>query len=474
MRLSFITAKTIKSIILFNGMIGIIYGKSIDFYNLLGGNSVLISCFGFYDIISATIDGLNNLLIIYDSNNKIILYNLKLNIARVNSNECYPIYKIDTFPEDEFSGKKNTGNKKKNFEIEQNKKENYFNSMKKLYKLEIFKNFLILVKNNKYILIMDLNFSNKNPENNHVVFYREYLLNIKLNKDKLNLSDLVINNAKLRSEYFSEYNNELMKVSNVDKNDILFLLKISDFDLLLINFSIEKFIEKNFLLIQEYKIPTSNFIKDNNMSIDSTEEDEESKKINLNFFNLNTTKITENILKNDSKILSGNKLKENNYKNNFYYKIIYSNVDNIILYSGAIFIVFVFTITLKFYFIKKNEEKMKFLKFKIEKLEKKNLDQIVDNAELLGQEDKISGGKLNGKEKERDINKLLNIFKNKDDDKTEVNKIKSKFLNMKNYSKSEEEDMEEFCKENKYIPNMKKQNKNVKKYIKGECEKVQK
>lgn len=406
--------KTINTLFINNGILGVIYGKTIDFFNLLGGNSVLISCLGYNTILNAVVDNLNNMLIIYDTSNNIIFYDLKLSISRVSNNECYPIYRLDTFP---IKSIENISNDNKKISDDEDE-DKYFTSINDVIEMQIFKNLMFLMKGNKYLIVLDLAFNQKNPELEKVTYYREYLINTNYNKQKLKSFSKILNDIEKRDNYMDNLNEILFKIALINKNDIYILSKTSNFDMSLFRFSKENFSTKNFYLTKDYFESKVNYLDSNQMQeyplLNIERDDHGSKKMNINnddminynIFNLKTAKIKEDFFYTNRersliRMSSLPRKKLNNsidefhveekysLKNNLYYRIFYSNINSIFLYSLVILFVIIFCFFLNLYYKKKKEEKERMIKEKMEELQKLNLDKLKGKTNLFENEDNL-------------------------------------------------------------------------------------
>ncbi len=500
MRLSFTLSKTINTLFINDGILGVIYGKNIDFLNLLGGNSVLITCFGYNTILNAVMDNLNNLLITYDSAGNIVFYDIKLSISRVNSNECYPMRKINTFP---IFNENNKSHLSKNFEIKENninvKKKNidYFYSIKYSIQIEIFKNILFLMKENKYLLVLDLTFNQKNPDIENIIHYKEFLINSNLSKKRLDVFSMVSKNVIKREHYVDFNNDKIFKFCVINKQDIFILSKMSDFDLNLFTFSKENFLKKNTFLPMEYFYPYFYYLNKENKenyhlhesinvnknNFELGEKMDKNDLIGLNIFNLNITKIKEEYLfeENGKYILKMGNPKvnftnlyddsinikyideSNSYlKNNIYYKLFYSNITSIVVYSSAIIIVFIFTFVLRLYYTKKQEEKKEIIKQKMEELQELNLKKLKGNTNLFDNNDNLDNRINKSKNSTKKVNiEKKNISKNK-------KKLRNSLLNIKEVSYSSEEEGDDFSQEDNVDFELTNEKTNVRKYIKKE------
>lgn len=479
MRLSFTLPRAINNLFLTNGMIGAVYGKNVDFYNLLGGNAVLISCFGSNIVLTAVADNQNNLLITYDSANNLVFYYLKLSISRVSTNECYPIYRIKRFiPSSSFGMNRNNNlneadagaeaiNKKKYYSsvndsgLLESQQISYFANVKKNVKIEIFKNFLFLMQGNEYLLVLDLNFSRKNAEIENVVYYREFLINVKLSSNKLKYAERSSVSGYNRNAYISEYNNEaLFKINIVNKFEIFLLLQISDFDLFLANFSAEDFSSKNVLLTKDYFHHSNinnitNFIdfkRFSHINASTFKNLFADDFVDLNVFNLDVDKLNKsdyfafdeyydssygsnqdnNSINNKYKNAKSHKNRysseysdsssDNPLKNNLYYRIFYTNIDSVLLYGVVIIIAIIFTFFLRIFYNKKKAEREALMQKKVEEAQSKNLSEIKAKADLFKTEETLlnnSNGSNNNNItkdskniKTEEINKLINVIKN--------------------------------------------------------------
>jgi len=454
MRLSFTLKKPINSLFINNGIIGVINGKAIDFFNLLGGNSVLITCNGYNNIINSVVDNVNNLLITYDSSQNIIFYDLKLSISRVTTNECYPIYKLNIFSIYQ-KNKRNVSNNIENFSISSsnsNYKNNYFNPHKDNLKMEIFKNILLVMNGNKYLLAIDLNFNQKNPEIERVIYYREFLINTYVEKNKIDFFSQNLKNIKKRKNYISTINDEIFKITFINKDEILILTRISNYDFCLISFSKEKFSNKNFYLSKEYLNSISKTIPnilDDNKNVKNHQKQEkleENKSFSFNynftsfdFFTINSTKIKDDLLEiiDENIFLVPNRIKNkiiNNASSNEYftednyYKLVFSKLDTILIYFIVIILVIIFTFCLRKYFNKQREEKGKLFKEKIEELHKLNLNNFTEkNSFFEKNEIFINKNRLeNDKKLNKNTNDIsniksgINIKKNDDKNKMKI------------------------------------------------------
>jgi hypothetical protein len=136
--------KSIDNIFLTTGIIGIVSGNEAIFLNVLGGNAVLLQCLTFSNILKAVYDSSNNFLFIIDEDMQLLVYNVKLSIAKYINNECSFLYKFKL---------------PKIFEYE---------SLK--INMEINKNILLITIENRYILILDLNLNEKG------LIFNEFLL----------------------------------------------------------------------------------------------------------------------------------------------------------------------------------------------------------------------------------------------------------------------------------------------------------
>lgn len=512
MRLSFTLNKQVNTLFINNGVLGVIYGKTIDFFNLLGGNSVLISCFGYNTIQSAVVDNLNNILITYDTANNIIFYDLKLSISRVSSNECYPIYRLETLPIDDFNNKNYKSiNENPVIYNENEEKEEYFSSTKDVIGMQIFKNYLILMKGNKYLIVLDLTFNQKNPEIEKVIHYKEFLLNANFENSKIKAFTQIKNKIEKRDIYMDSFYDELFKVTLINKNEIYIISKLSNFDLGLFSFSKENFSLKNFFLTKDYfestHVPLTDYEIEEYPLIRKNKEDLISTKkninindlINYNFFNLNISKIkvdylqTQNgnlILKQSNTLLNKKhpynstesyyEAEKSSFKNNLYYKLFYSNVNSVVLYGFVILAVIIFCFLLRLYYNKMKEENERLIKEKMEELQKLNLNKLKGRTDLFGNEENlinknVDSVKIESTKSKMDENNKINTNQTQ----TEKNdfleaQIKSSFMNINKKNKSSDEDsLDDLSnKENKFVPDSIDAKASIKYFINREKNKL--
>lgn len=100
--LSLITAihlhKTITHVKVIQGILFVCEGNKIYTFNSLGGNSILVQCDTFYNIVDITYDFINGLVFIIDSMKHLVILSTKLTITKPQDNECRVIYRF-TLPD---------------------------------------------------------------------------------------------------------------------------------------------------------------------------------------------------------------------------------------------------------------------------------------------------------------------------------------------------------------------------------------
>ena len=100
--LSSITAihlhKTISKVKVIQGILFVCEGNKIYTFNSLGGNSILVQCETFYNIVDINYDFINGLVFIIDEMKHLVILSTKLTITKPQDNECRVIYRF-TFPE---------------------------------------------------------------------------------------------------------------------------------------------------------------------------------------------------------------------------------------------------------------------------------------------------------------------------------------------------------------------------------------
>ena len=100
--LSLITAihlhKTITHVKVIQGILFVCEGNKIYTFNSLGGNSILVQCDTFYNIVDITYDFINGLVFIIDSHKHLVILSTKLTITKPQDNECRVIYRF-TLPD---------------------------------------------------------------------------------------------------------------------------------------------------------------------------------------------------------------------------------------------------------------------------------------------------------------------------------------------------------------------------------------
>ena len=100
--LSLITAihlhKTITHVKVIQGILFVCEGNKIHTFNSLGGNSILVQCDTFYNIVDITYDFINGLVFIIDSMKHLVILSTKLTITKPQDNECRVIYRF-TLPD---------------------------------------------------------------------------------------------------------------------------------------------------------------------------------------------------------------------------------------------------------------------------------------------------------------------------------------------------------------------------------------
>lgn len=152
MRASISLYRTVDNVFIFGGILGVINENNIMFLNMLGGNSIVLVCNAYNAILDITYDSVTSLLFAIDSNGSLFIFNTKLTISKVNSNECTMIYSMKV-PISYSSAK-----------------------------LKLTKNILYIVTDNKYLGILDLNLI----KDKNILYFNNFLLMIesfKLNNE---------------------------------------------------------------------------------------------------------------------------------------------------------------------------------------------------------------------------------------------------------------------------------------------------
>jgi hypothetical protein len=351
---------------------GIISEKTIDFLNILGGNSILITCINQRNIKTAIVDKINNILFIYDESENLNFFSIKLNKAKTSSNECYPIYKIETFSQNHFN---------------ENNIENNYIFNKNSIKIQIFGKNLFLCKGNFYILVLDLDFSNKNPEKQRVVFYKEFLINLFLNEKKKSYEN---SKTELNKNFF-----KIFKKNKQNQNDFYILYKISEFEFIELSFSQKIFLKKNYIFKDEHcnnfdndkKISNFNYII--NMSI-----------VNLNFFNFNESYISNenyffDLENNNTNYINKKSICNEKFITSFpifkffneLFNLRSDNDNNNFLYISAILIILFFCFFLRIYKNRLKKEKIEVIKKQYDEINKLNLDELKTKSEIFNKFD---------------------------------------------------------------------------------------
>lgn len=92
LRTSFKYSTYISSTYISNGILAIVSLNEVIFTNVLGGNSILLKCYSFSNIISIFFDTSSSFLYILNEYGQLVVYNIKLTMSKVNLNECSEIY----------------------------------------------------------------------------------------------------------------------------------------------------------------------------------------------------------------------------------------------------------------------------------------------------------------------------------------------------------------------------------------------
>jgi hypothetical protein len=130
MKSSVVTKRMINNVFLKEGIMGLVSKNKVMFLNVLGGNAVLLQCNSFYNILDGHYDINNNFLFLLDDHLNLLIYNIKLSIAKQTSNECGFLYKF-TLP-------------------------SHLKGLNITY-LNISRNILYLLVDSKYLMIIDMN-----------------------------------------------------------------------------------------------------------------------------------------------------------------------------------------------------------------------------------------------------------------------------------------------------------------------------
>lgn len=87
-RTSFEYSERVNKIYIFNGMLSVINTNNIFFTNMLGGNSILLTCYSSSNIVNAYFDNTLNFLFLINDLGLLTVFNTKLSMAKINTNEC--------------------------------------------------------------------------------------------------------------------------------------------------------------------------------------------------------------------------------------------------------------------------------------------------------------------------------------------------------------------------------------------------
>jgi len=89
MRSSISFQNILTNVIVTQGIVGAMVNKNINFINMLGGNSISVSCYNYNEFLDFYYDGAAPYLYAIDKAGNFIVYSIKLSLSKQHSNECF-------------------------------------------------------------------------------------------------------------------------------------------------------------------------------------------------------------------------------------------------------------------------------------------------------------------------------------------------------------------------------------------------
>ena len=73
---------------IYKGILGLVSKNKVFFTNVLGGNSILLECYNYSSIVHTVYESNYNMLYILNTHGDFYVYNIKLSMSKINTNEC--------------------------------------------------------------------------------------------------------------------------------------------------------------------------------------------------------------------------------------------------------------------------------------------------------------------------------------------------------------------------------------------------
>ncbi len=89
MRSSMSFQNTLTNVFVTQGIVGAMLNKSLHFINMLGGNSIALSCDNYNEFIDFYYDGNAPYLYALDRGGNLVIYSIKLTLSKQHANECF-------------------------------------------------------------------------------------------------------------------------------------------------------------------------------------------------------------------------------------------------------------------------------------------------------------------------------------------------------------------------------------------------